>query len=421
MSGLLSASEGAGVGPDLPTRSLLFDCLVAAVFFGCGAAFLPLFFPEFRPIDMAFVGLVNLPLMLRRRLPRVSFGLCQLFGLVQVWLPSPIGLHDGGLLFSLYSVVGFTNRRTGVVGLVVLVVVALSGSINNWWGFVDDQLRAIGSHPPSHTLVHLATTAGMLVLVLAAWASGERLRSSRLGQVALADRADQLEREREQQSRIAAAAERARIAREMHDVIAHALSVMIAQADGAAYVIDTSPETAKTALDRISGTGRDSLTQMRGLLGLLRDGDDDHRVSVPQPGIEQLPQLISEAGESGLQVDLRQRGEPEHIAEMTGLTIYRLLQESLTNARKHGGDDVVVRIDYRPDGVDLRVTNSLPHASKRLQTGEPGHGLQGMRERVAAVGGTVSADGRPGGFEVHAWLPRTPATVTDTMRRGGDE
>ncbi|QDP95927.1 sensor histidine kinase [Microlunatus elymi] len=409
--GLLNASEGVGVGPDLPTRSLIFDCVIAAMFFGVGSAFLPLFYPQYRPIDVAFVGLVNLPLMLRRRLPRTSFLLCQIFGLIQIWLPSPIGLHDGGMLFSLYSLVGFTNRRTGLYGLGVLVICGLSGAVNDWWNFVDQQL--MGKH--AGLLTRIGTTIGMLGLVFVAWASGERLRSSRLGQVALADRAAQLEREQEQQALIAAAAERARIAREMHDVIAHALSVMIAQADGAVYVIDNDPATAKQALERISGTGRDSLTQMRGLLGLLREDHDDHgRSSGPQPGLDDLPQLINDAGQTGLKLSLHQSGTPADIGDMVGLTIYRLIQECLTNARKHGGDNVEVIIGYRADGVDLRVVNDTPPAGKRLQTGvEPGHGMQGMRERVAAVGGTVTVLPTEDAFEVHAWLPHHPATVSE--------
>jgi signal transduction histidine kinase len=253
----------------------------------------------------------------------------------------------------------------------------------------------------------------MIGLVFAAWASGERLRSARLGQAALADRAAQLEREREQQARIAAAAERARIAREMHDVIAHALSVMIAQADGAAYIIDADPAGAKAALERISGTGRDSLTQMRGLLGLLRSEDGGHdRNSGPQPGIGQLEQLIVEARQTGLEVDYRTSGSADGVPEMLGLTIYRVVQESLTNARKHGGDQVEVLIDFRGDGVDLEVSNDAPLGTKRLQTGDPGHGMQGMRERVTAVGGELSAGPTPDGFAIHAWMPKDRTTVS---------
>ncbi len=413
-AGLFQASEGVGVGPDLPTRSLIFDCVIATMFFAVGSVFLPLFFPAARPIDYLFVGLVNLPLLLRRRLPRTSFLLIQIFGLAQIWWPSPIGLHDGGMLFSLYSLVGFTNRRTGLVGAGVMLVCAISGALNDWWNFIDIQLVCpSGVDCDAGLLTRIATTTGMIGLVFAAWASGERLRYSRIGQEALADRASQLEREREQQARIAAAAERARIAREMHDVIAHALSVMIAQADGAAYVIDQDPTTAKAALERISGTGRDSLTQMRGLLGLLRSDDGGQEPgSGPQPGLSQIDQLVEDARQTGLQVDYRTAGAAAEVAQMQALTVYRVVQESLTNARKHGGDRVRVLIDFRADGIQLEVGNDAPAGTRRLQTGAPGHGLQGMRERVVAVGGELTAGPTEDGFAIRAWLPRDRATVS---------
>lgn len=417
-AGLFQASEGTGVGAELPTRSLVFDCLIAAMFFAVGSVFLPLFFPAARPIDYLFVGLVNLPLLLRRRLPRTSFLLIQAFGLAQIWWPSPIGLHNGGMLFSLYSLVGFTNRRTGLVGAGVMLICAFSGAVNDWWNFIDITLVCPhGVSCDAGLLTRLATTTGMIGLVFAAWASGERLRSARLGQLALADRASQLEREREQQARIAAAAERARIAREMHDVIAHALSVMIAQADGAAYVIDADPATAKTALERISGTGRDSLTQMRGLLGLLRSDDGGQDAgSVPQPGVSQLGQLVDDARQAGLQVDYRASGSADDVAQMQGLTVYRVVQEALTNARKHGGDQVRVLIDFRADGVRLEVANDAPDGTRRLQTGAPGHGLQGMRERIAAVGGELVSGPTADGFAVRAWLPQDRASVSSGTR-----
>jgi signal transduction histidine kinase len=407
--GLFEATEGTGIGPDLPTRSLIFDCLVAAIFFGMGSVFLPLFFPQAQLIDLIFVGLVNLPLMLRRRLPRVSFLLVQGFGLAQIWAHSPIGLHDGGMLFSLYSVVGFTNRRTGLVAAIAMLIPVAAGAVTDWWNFIDEQLMP-NSDPG--LLVRVGTTSGMLVLVLASWASGERLRSARLLQVALADRADQLERERNQQAQIAAAAERTRIAREMHDVIAHGLSVMIAQADGAAYVIERDPQGARAALERISATGRDSLTQMRGLLGLLRGGEEPTSgASVPQPGLAQLDELIEEAERTGLRVELRRSGDGGEVDSLIGLTIYRLLQECLTNARKHGGDHLTVGIDIGTDGTRLDVLNDRAPSSKILQTGAPGHGLQGMRERATAVGGQLEATETTDGFRVRAWLPHRPDTV----------
>lgn len=408
-SHLLEASVDAGVGRDLPARGWVFDIVVALAFTGVGSAFLPVFYPAANSVDFLFVSLVNLPLMLRRGLPKISFVLVLVAGLAQIAVYSPIGIHDAGLLFSLYSLAGYTNRRVGLAGFAAMVVAALAGAVTYWWDFIDERLI----HGQGNPLVHVLTTVGMILLALATWASGERLRSSRIGMVALADRAATLERERTQQARLAAIAERARIAREMHDVIAHGLSVMIAQADGAAYVIDDSPAAAKQALDRISRTGRSALTQMRGLLGLLRAGDLAGPQVGPQPGLAQLGELLAEASDLGLEVEVHRSGEPPALAAMTQLTLYRIVQEGLTNARKHGGDRVVVRIDYGEDRVELVVANAPAEPGKLMQTQEPGHGLTGMAERVSAIGGSLSSGfSDDGSFSIVATIPYTRGSLT---------
>ncbi|MBA8796004.1 signal transduction histidine kinase [Friedmanniella endophytica] len=417
-SHLLDASEETGVGRDLPLRGWLFDVVVAVGFVGVGSAFLPVFYPAATGRDFLFVALVDAPLLLRRRLPRVSFALVVLAALAQMITLSPIGIHDAGLLFSLYSLAGYTNRRIGLAGLAGTVLAALTGSATDWWGFIDDRLLG----RPGNPLVHALTTVGMILLATASWASGERLRSSRIGLAALADRAATLERERAQQARLAAAAERARIAREMHDVIAHGLSVMIAQADGARYVIDDAPDSAKQALDRISQTGRGALTQMRGLLGLLRSGEagvdaDAGPASGPQPGLDQLDDLLTEAAETGLRVDVRRHGTPPPLPAMTQLTVYRVVQEALTNARKHGGDDVTLGLRFARDHLEVSARNGPADPGRRTQTQQPGHGLTGMSERVAALGGSVTAGPTAdGGFRV---LARLPYPEHDRHRAGG--
>ena len=418
---MLDASEDTGIGAHLPTRSWVFDVLVAAGFAGIGSAFLPVFYSGATTPDFVFVSLINLPLLLRRRLPKIAFGIVLAAGLAQILYPSPIGIHDAGLLFALYSVAGFTNRRVAAVSLTAMLALTLAGSLTNWWGFVDDQLV----HGHGGIVIHVLTTLGMIILTSAAWASGERLRSARIGLVALAERAATLEREREQQSRLAAAAERSRIAREMHDVIAHALSVMIAQADGAGYVIDESPGTAKQALERISRTGRDSLTQMRGLLGLLREEEIGGRGVTPQPGLDQLAELIEEARDAGLQVVMHESGARRPLAPMVGLTLYRIVQEALSNARKHGGSDVEVGLEFGPDGIELAVHNGPAEPGRDLPGGPPGYGLTGMSERLSAIGGSLRAGPSPitssitssatsptmaspgSSFAVVAWMPYT--------------
>lgn len=446
-SRLFRGAIDAGIGPELPVNGLVFDCLVAALFCGIGTVFLPMFYPHASLLDYIFVALINLPLVVRRRLPRTSFVLVYVFGLAQIWAHSWIGFHDASLLFSLYTLVGLTSRRLGLVGGGIALICVLSGSITGWWGYIDNQL--FGGETVTSRIV---VTAGMVAVVLTVWASGERLRYTRAGLMALAERTAQLEQEREQQAQIAAAAERSRIAREMHDVIAHALSVMIAQADGGAYVVDQDSDAARQALTRISETGRDSLTQMRGLLGLLRDqGPDtadenkrtgntggvepadrtdrsapsaaapasvDHVATPgPQPGLGELSELITQAESSGLRVTVAHQGNPAQASQMIGLTSYRIVQECLSNARRHGGDHVEVTLGFRSDGVDLQVMNDPPCHRQPLQQSNPqgGHGLQGMRERVEAVGGRFQSQQTDVGFEVQVWLPYAPASAVDAV------
>jgi signal transduction histidine kinase len=263
--------------------------------------------------------------------------------------------------------------------------------------------------------------ANVLISLLAStpfllcWVLGRFTRIRRAYYVELEDRAARLERERDAQSKIAVAAERARIARELHDVVAHNVSVMIVQADGASYVMDSSPEQAKQALATIAGTGRQALEEMRRLLGLLRSADTVGEY-VPQPGVEQLPDLLEQVRNAGLPVAFTLEGEPRELPRGVELTAYRIVQEALTNARKHGGPtaSASVRIRFDDRGLDMLIEDNGRGASAELARdgGEDGfgHGLIGMRERVGMVGGTLDAGPRPGGgFRINAVLPLKPA------------
>lgn len=395
---LLQASDGAQVGATLPHRSLVFDAVITLAFLGLGLVLLAVLARTADAEDQLFVVLASLPLLIRRRAPRLAMLLVVGVALVQLGLGVPIGFHDAAVLVVLYTAVGSTNRRFGLTCLTLGLVVVLAGALTGWWGYIDRQLAA-----PS-VGVRALTTLGAAGLVVACWALGERLRSARLGSIALAQRAVQLEREREQQALIAAVAERARIAREMHDVVAHGLSVMIVQADGAAYVVDSSPATARQALEQIAATGRESLAEMRNLLGLLRVGDAA-TTSTPQPDLDDLTQLLSTARQAGSVVSLQvDRLGP--VPTMISLTAYRIVQEGLTNARKHGGSPVSVALRSDGDGLLVAVRDAGSAAGAGALTQQAGHGLTGIRERVAAVGGRVSAGPDPdGGFTLHAWLP----------------
>ncbi|WP_066933989.1 sensor histidine kinase [Streptomyces sp. NBRC 110611] len=250
-----------------------------------------------------------------------------------------------------------------------------------------------------------------------AWVLGDSMRTRRAYWAQLEEKAARLEKEREAQSRIAVAAERARIARELHDVVAHNVSVMVVQADGAAYVLDAAPEQTRQALETISGTGRQALAEMRRLLGVLRTGEQPEGGEyVPQPGVEQLTELVDQVRGAGLPVDFRVAGEPRPLPSSIELTAYRIVQEALTNTRKHGGPDVhaTVRLAYRDDDLDLLVEDDGRGAQHELyeEGGADGlgHGLIGMRERIGMVGGSLTAGPRPGGgFRVSAVLPFKPA------------
>ncbi|HIV56562.1 MAG TPA: hypothetical protein H9902_01270 [Candidatus Stackebrandtia faecavium] len=217
----------------------------------------------------------------------------------------------------------------------------------------------------------------------------------------------QLARERDARARVAAAEERARIARETHDIVSHSLGTMVVMADGAAHTAETDPRQAALAMARVRDTGRDALTQMRRMLGVLRD---DAVTRAPQPGLDQLDRLVDDARSTGLRVDATVEGAPRTIPPDLDLAAYRIVQEALTNARKHGGPIlslVTVRVRYGDDQVELRVTDDghEPDATGDDEGGA-GHGLIGMRERAAAYGGSLTAGPRAdGGFEVTAVLP----------------
>ncbi|GES31075.1 two-component sensor histidine kinase [Streptomyces angustmyceticus] len=260
-------------------------------------------------------------------------------------------------------------------------------------------------------------TVLLTVPFVLAWVLGDSMRTRRAYWAQLEERAARLEKERETQSRIAVAAERARIARELHDVVAHNVSVMVVQADGAAYVLDAAPEQTRQALETISGTGRQALAEMRRLLGVLRTGEQPEGGEyVPQPGVDQLGDLMEQVRGAGLPVDFQVEGEPRELPSSVELTAYRIVQEALTNTRKHGGPAVgaTVRLSYKDDDLDLLIEDDGRGAQRELyeEGGADGlgHGLIGMRERVGMVGGTLAAGPRPGGgFRVSAVLPLTPA------------
>jgi signal transduction histidine kinase len=264
-----------------------------------------------------------------------------------------------------------------------------------------------GDPSPTQAVTTSATYA-------AAWGLGLYARSRREYTHVVEERAGLLEREREVQAREAVADERARIARELHDVVGHALNLIVIQSGGAQRVLESKPDLARDALSSIESSGRQALTDMERMLGILRAAEDDDPGLSPQPGLGQLDNLAAQVTHAGLPVDVTVEGTPAGVPPSVDLSAYRIIQEALTNALKHAGPTRArVTIRHRPDGIELEVIDDGRGAgSDGLMHDGGGRGLIGMRERVALFGGELSAGTRPeGGFQVRARLPlrgRTP-------------
>ncbi|MEW2285316.1 sensor histidine kinase [Streptomyces sp. NPDC047841] len=356
------------------------------------------------PGGMAVSTVLCVVVALRRRLPEPMLLLALVTGLVQLVLDIETTVADFAMLVITYTVATVGARWASRLALAVSLCAAAVAQIR--WPAADSSL-----------LGQAAIAVFQTVPFALAWVLGDSMRTRRAYFAQLEERAARLEKEREAQAKVAVAAERARIARELHDVVAHNVSVMVVQADGAAYVMDTAPDQARKALETISSTGRQALAEMRRLLGVLRTGE--HQESgeyVPQPDVEQIDDLIEQCRSSGLPVDFKVEGTPRPLPSGVELTAYRIVQEALTNTRKHGGPHAgaSVRLVYFDDGLGLLVEDDGKGAPHELYeeggADGQGHGLIGMRERVGMVGGTLDAGPRPGGgFRISALLPLKPA------------
>ncbi|MFJ8826274.1 sensor histidine kinase [Streptomyces sp. NPDC102467] len=353
---------------------------------------------------VAFAAVLSVVIALRRRMPEKMLVLAMVAGLGQVVLDARVNPSDFALLVIVYTCAAtgarWASRLALAAGLCAAPLSELRWPSAEGGGFA-----------------HFAVTIFQMVPFALAWVLGDSLRTRRAYLAQLEERANRLEKEREAQSKVAVAAERARIARELHDVVAHNVSVMVVQADGAAYVLDQAPDQARKALETISGTGRQALAEMRRLLGVLRTGEHEEGGEyVPQPDVEQIEDLVEQVRTSGLPVDFKVEGTPRPLPSGVELTAYRIVQEALTNTRKHGGPNAgaSVRLVYFDDGLGLLVEDDGKGAPHELYedggADGRGHGLIGMRERIGMVGGTLDAGPRPGGgFRISALLPLKPA------------
>ncbi|NUK95647.1 sensor histidine kinase [Streptomyces lunaelactis] len=351
------------------------------------------------------VLLLSLVVALRRRMPEKMLILAAVLGLAQLALDIEVNPADFAMLVIIYTVAAHDGSRwTSRLALVGGLSAATLAQVR--W---PEETTGVGGR--------ILFTIFMTVPFALAWVLGDSIRTRREYFAQLEERATRLEKEREAQSKVAVAAERARIARELHDVVAHNVSVMVVQADGAAYVLDAAPDQAKQALETISSTGRQALAEMRRLLGVLRTGDaPESGEYVPQPDVQQIEDLVEQVRSAGLTVDFKIEGTPRPLPSGVELTAYRIVQEALTNTRKHGGPEAgaSVRLVYFDDGLGLLVEDDGRGSAHELYedggADGRGHGLIGMRERIGMVGGTLDAGPRPGGgFRISALLPLKPA------------
>ncbi|MFI8068018.1 sensor histidine kinase [Streptomyces sp. NPDC086033] len=341
-------------------------------------------------------GLV-VPLLWRRRTPEVAFGVIAAVFVLQ-WSLGAALRADVALFVALYSLALHGRLRklpwacAVMAGAMVLVAVRASSAVSVW-----------------DALFFLLSTA------TAALALGLMVRIRRAQLDGLRDRAARLEIERDQRSRLATATERTRVAREMHDIVGHNLSVIITLADAGAYAADIRPERGKEALQLIGDTGRQALGELRRVLGVLReaaDGPPSGPELSPQPGTADVEALCAKVRAAGLEVFYRTSGGIDALDSGVQLTVYRIVQEALTNTLKHAAPDTRVHLAILVEDsrLTIRVQDTGPDASPGPPN-EEGHGLVGMRERAALYGGTVSAGpAAGGGWSVEAVLDLTPGS-----------
>lgn len=307
---------------------------------------------------------------------------------------------DASVMVALYSVTAYGPRWAHKAA----ISAALTAGA--FIGLAEASQESASGAQLGMTMGYITTFLAMVCLVV--WAFGLTRRARIEALKALRDRAEQLEVERDQHAQLAAANERTRIAREMHDIVAHSLSVMIAQADGGRYAATVDPPAAVSALVTVAETGRAALADMRRLLGVLRsdDSSDEQSSLVPQPDGREIAGLVAEARASGLRISFVRTGTPRGLPPGASLTVYRVCQESLTNILKHAGPDpaVTLALHWEPDALVVEVADNGRGAA--ADEGSPGFGLVGMNERAALFGGTVTAGPRPGGgFQVRFRMP----------------
>jgi signal transduction histidine kinase len=344
-------------------------------------------------VGLAMLPFETVPLLWRRSRPGLVLGIIAVAFAVSA-LSGGVDSHGGeaGLAFAIFAAALYGNRRVRIVAGAIAV-----GALAVGFGTV---LATGGAERLGH-LAGVAFGSGV------AWVAGDRTRTRRAYLAQLEERAAQLERDREEHVRRATDEERSRIARELHDIIAHNVSVIAVQAGAARTTAAANPERAGTTLELIEGTARRTLGELRTLLGVLRRSGEPAPPRQPQPTLAQLDELVALSREAGLHVEVRVEGEVRPVAAIADLCAYRVVQECLTNTMKHAPSaHVNVLVRYGPRDLLLTVVDDGPGLS---DAGPAGNGLIGMRERVALAGGTLTVGpALGGGVRVETRLPIDP-------------
>jgi len=378
------------------TRRLILDLAPTVALLALGAVLMATSYESAgyqgpRLANFALLLAVVLPLVVRRRFPAAV--IAAVFIAQGVWVAlyyhgshqPPFEPFAAGVI-ACFALGYHARERELRVGIAVFAVTVAATAID----------LALGGSTVGDALPALIWWGGAIAL-------GRLLRSRQSLVELLRERSDRLERDRERAVAEAAAEERARIARELHDVIAHSVSLIVVQAGAERRLL--SPEEQRTAetLETIESSGREALTELRRLLGVLRVSSDERLA--PQPGLARLSDLLAESAKAGQQVAVEVSGDPVELARGLDLTAYRIVQEGLTNARKHAaGQPVAVALRWRDRLLEIEIQNS--EAEPAPATNGTGHGLIGMAERVAMYGGSLETGRADGGhFRVRARLP----------------
>ncbi|MDG9716166.1 sensor histidine kinase [Streptomyces sp. DH24] len=349
-------------------------------------------------LSLVLMTLCAAALVLRRRVPRTVLAVTGTLSLVEFVTGDPRAPVAMSAVIALYTVAASTDRptawRIGLLTMSVLTGVAMIAGPLPW--YAQENL-------------------GIFAWTGMAAAAGDAIRSRRAFVQAVQERAERAERTREEEARRRVAEERLRIARDLHDVVAHHIALVNVQAGVAAHVMDKRPDQAKEALAHVREASRSALNELRATVGLLRQSGDPEAPTEPAPGLDRLDELVGTFRSAGLHVEVARADQGSTPPAAVDLAAYRIIQEALTNVQKHAGTEARAEVSVVRVGPHIEITvldDGTGEAERPVSGG--GHGLLGMRERVTALRGTLTTGPRfGGGFRVHAILPlkaRTPAT-----------